>query len=281
MSIETIDFRGLRAIKLRALDGSTAVITHHGAHVVSWITAEGDERLYLSDRSSFTEGKAIRGGIPIIFPQFSTFGSLPRHGFARTTSWSSQAEHRGEDFVGATFALSDTPDSQAIWPHAFRTEFTVSLSRNRLDVELDVENQGTTSFEFTAALHTYLRVEHIETTQLMGLLGCFYRDQLRNKVEHADKHQALSFSEEIDRIYLHAPREMMLREPRRSLNIESIHFPDIVVWNPWVEKCSQLSDMPRDGYKRMLCVESAVIEHPVKLDPGNDWWGRQSLIAIR
>src|SRR3954463_8096737 len=76
-------------VTLRADDGATAEIHHHGAHVTSWRPSpDGDERLYLSGASEYGDGKAIRGGIPIIFPQFATEGPLPRHGFARTTAWS-------------------------------------------------------------------------------------------------------------------------------------------------------------------------------------------------
>ncbi|MES2106056.1 MAG: D-hexose-6-phosphate mutarotase, partial [Pseudomonadota bacterium] len=62
---------------LRAQDGAQAGITAHGAHVCSWIPAAGKEQLFLSKTSEFRDGAAIRGGVPVIFPQFAGLGSLP------------------------------------------------------------------------------------------------------------------------------------------------------------------------------------------------------------
>lgn len=278
---ETIDFKGLPAVRLVAPDGACAMVTLHGAHIVSWTTNDGYERLYLSERSAFAPGQAIRGGIPLIFPQFSTYGELPRHGFARTALWQLDQVHNSGEFTGATLSLSDSPESRQIWPFAFRAELTLSVARNRLDVEFSVENRGDAAFSFTGALHTYLRVEHIETTQLMGLQGCTYRDQTSANIERVESESALEFSEEIDRIYFTAPRDVMLREPNRSVNIFTINFPDLVIWNPWVEKCAQITDMPPDGFKRMLSVEAAAVQRPISVKPGAQWWGRQSLVAIR
>jgi glucose-6-phosphate 1-epimerase len=278
---ETTDFNGLPALKLKASGGSSAMVTLHGAHIVSWKTNGGDERLYLSERSSFTPGTPIRGGIPLVFPQFSTFGELPRHGFARNMPWQLEKVHEHGEFSGATLFLTDTPETRQIWPFAFRAELTLSISANQLDVELAVENSGSEPFSFSAALHTYLRVEHVESTQVLGLHGCTYRDQTTGNGKRTEGKEAVNFENEVDRIYLSAPQEVMLREPNRSLNITATNFPDLVLWNPWVEKCAQIPDMPADGFKRMVCIEAALVEHPLKLNAGKHWWGRQSLVAIR
>src|SRR6185437_4754576 len=42
----------------------------HGAHVTSWRPAGSEEVLFLSSKSRWEEGQAIRGGIPVCFPWF-------------------------------------------------------------------------------------------------------------------------------------------------------------------------------------------------------------------
>ena len=70
-------------VGVRAPDGARAEITPYGAHVTSWVTPDGRERLFLSRATSFSPGSAIRGGVPVVFPQFARRGPLRPHGFAR------------------------------------------------------------------------------------------------------------------------------------------------------------------------------------------------------
>jgi glucose-6-phosphate 1-epimerase len=280
-SIEPIDFHGLPAFALTAPDGARALVTPYGAQLQAWAPAGGDERLYLSDRAVFERGSPIRGGAPVVFPQFSTFGSLPRHGFVRTLDWALAEQRTGADFASVTLRLTDSLVTRTAWPHAFALELTVSVGGDRLDLELEAENPGEQSFEFTCALHTYLRVAEIETTRLFGLRGLHYRDQLAGGKERAEQQESLAIDAPVDRIYQGPPGELMLREPARSLSIQSTHFTDVVVWNPWDQGDATLPDLPRTGFRRFLCVESAAISQPIALKPGDAWWGRQTLIAVR
>ena len=90
----------------------------------------------------------------------------------------------------------------------------------------------------------------------------------------------VSIDAEVDRIYHNAPPTLLVREDSRAMGIHSQNFPDVVVWNPWEDKCAQLADMPADGFRRMLCVEAAAVREPIELAPGANWWGRQSLVAM-
>src|SRR5690349_13912744 len=51
--------------------GSSAQIYLNGAQVTSWKTSDDVERLFLSPAARFENGKPIRGGIPVVFPQFA------------------------------------------------------------------------------------------------------------------------------------------------------------------------------------------------------------------
>ncbi|MCB2000494.1 MAG: D-hexose-6-phosphate mutarotase, partial [Rhodoferax sp.] len=88
MALTEREFHGTPALALQAADGARVLVTLHGGHVVSWVPAGGHgEQLYLSPRSGFGQRQAIRGGVPVVFPQFSDRGPLPRHGFVRNRAW--------------------------------------------------------------------------------------------------------------------------------------------------------------------------------------------------
>ena len=53
----------------------------------------------------------------------------------------------------------------------------------------------------------------------------------------------------------------------------------MVVWNPWVDRCAQLADMPPDDWRQMLCVEAAAVDKPISVAPGEEWYGRQTLVV--
>ncbi|MFM2053126.1 MAG: hypothetical protein RL456_1163, partial [Pseudomonadota bacterium] len=121
-----IAFDGQPAVRLRAPSGAQTTILLHGAHVVSWIPAGQEEQLYLSPTTKYGDGAAVRGGVPVIFPQFNQQGPLPKHGFVRNRAWQLEtAEVRGEHAF-AVLTLRDDAATRAIWPHAFTLELTVS-----------------------------------------------------------------------------------------------------------------------------------------------------------
>lgn len=278
-AIEEIEFQGQAARRLRLSNGAQAIVLLYGGHVVSWVTPDGRERLYLSDKASYAPGQAIRGGVPVIFPQFSTRGPLPRHGFARTLPWQ-LVDARGDgEFAIATLRLEDSDATRALWPHAFTLELSVAISGQRLDLELEVRNRGDDSFSFATALHTYLRVREVEEATLEGLRGQHYTDSLQGKTLR-DSGVSLSVEGEVDRIYHGTDNPLLLREPHSALGIHAENMPDTVVWNPWETGCAKIADMPPQGFRHMLCVEAAVIEQPITLQAGAEWWGRQTLLAM-
>ena len=240
----------------------------------------GREQLFLSARSEFRDGAAIRGGIPVIFPQFAAEGPLPRHGFARTAEWTVESVAQLSDGdASATLTLRDSTVSRTIWPHPFLATVAVRVGGTRLAVSLAVENVGDTPFSFTAALHSYLRVHQLRGAELLGLHGRQYRESSARTKLLFDHDEAVRVSGEVDRVYVDAPRRLALREPGRLLELEMVDFPDVVVWNPGPTRAASLSDMEPGGEQRMLCVEAAAVQQPVVLEAGSRWSGAQRFIA--
>lgn len=48
--------------------GETLTVYLYGASVTSWKLANGEEQLFLSSKAKLDGSKAIRGGVPIVFP---------------------------------------------------------------------------------------------------------------------------------------------------------------------------------------------------------------------
>lgn len=279
-AIEAFTLHGQPAIALQCGHGARAVVSLFGGQLLSWTPAGDEERLYLSDTARFDGVNAVRGGVPVCFPQFAALGKLPQHGFARTRRWTLTEQRTGTDYALATLALRDDDATWAVWPHGFNAEITILIEGTRLDVELTVENTGHGPFAFTTALHTYLRVREVENCRLEGLHGFEYSDKLDQNRLHRETGDAIMVDAEIDRIYHAVTRPLLLSDSGRSLAIQAEGFPDVVVWNPWEARCAALSDMPPLGFRHMLCVEAAAARTKVQLDAGETWSGRQTLIAL-
>lgn len=279
-SIEAIDFHGIAALRLNGPKGSSAIISKLGGQVLSWLTPDGREHLYLSDEAIFDGRVAIRGGIPVCFPQFSNLGDLPKHGFLRTREWSVDTERCADDYALVTLAAGDDAATRALWPHGFSAEITLMLEVDRIDVEFCVTNTGSTPFDFTAALHSYLRVVQVEDVSLEGLYGHHFRDAANGNAIVRDSGIELTVAGETDRVYHDVQRPQQLNAGHLSLRIENQGFPDVVVWNPWEALCAKLPDMPAAGWRHMLCVEAAVAQQPITLPAGEEWYGRQTLVAV-
>ncbi|WP_396269063.1 D-hexose-6-phosphate mutarotase [Ideonella sp.] len=274
--LKLVDFQGQEALRLRAPDGSTAIVLLHGGHLVSWVPLGQGEQLYLSPTARYGAGASVRGGMPVIFPQFNERGPLPRHGLVRTRAWTPvESVVRGGHALGV-LRFDSTEETLAIWPQPFSLELTFSVVANTLEIELAVTNTGDTPLDFTAALHTYLRCNDVLKAQLEGLQTCHYEDCLKGEF-HQQWGDVVSVIGPIDRIYRHQGQPLVLRELGRRVDLQLSGFEDVVVWNPGAEGAAALSDMPDADWTQMLCVEAACVREPVTVMPGDEWVGMQTL----
>ena len=279
--IENCLFHGLPALRLSAKDGSSAVVTLHGAHVVSWLSAQGVEQLYLSPNTRFATGQAIRGGVPVVFPQFNSQGILPRHGFARTSAWSRVEEATPEGECSVTLMLPRNKVIKSLWPYMFGCQLKIALHDGSLALCLSVSNDGAEPFSFQAALHTYLAIGSINSVNLAGLEHCDFEDCTVTAPHRIKPHTPLRPFEAIDRIYYNAPTALALQSALGRVSLSQTGFSDVVVWNPGGGATASPADLPKDGFRQFLCVEAAQIGQPVVLKPTETWQGTQTLMAAR
>ena len=278
-SARDLVFAGLPATELQLPGGDRVVVAHHGAHVLSWV-AGGRERLYLSPRSLMDGRAAIRGGIPVCFPQFNQRGPLaerlPKHGFARNLPWTAHAPQLHADRAHLALALNDNPSTRPWWDQAFEARLLIELAPGALQVELAVRNTDTKPLAFTGALHSYFAVSDVTQARLLGLAGRAEWDALTDR--HGTAAPELRFAGEFDRVYSAAPQGYTLHDGPHALRIEQDpDWAQTVVWNPGADKCAALADMPADGWQHMLCVEAAQVYEPIRIAPGDFWQGAQRL----
>jgi len=265
-------FAGLPACELALPQGDRLRVALHGAHVLSWVSG-GQERLYLSPQSTMNGQAAIRGGVPVCFPQFNQRGPLPKHGFARNVAWQADVSELGAEQARLTLRLSDNPQTRAWWPRAFDLALHIDLSPGALQLTLDVHNTDDQPLAFSGALHTYLAVPDVTQATLHGLGGQSEWDSLTHTPAQAA--DTIRFVAEFDRVYEAAPEPLTLNQ---TLHIsQSPSWAHTVVWNPAQDLCKRLADMPDEGWRHMLCVEAAQVFTPITLPAGGRWTGWQRL----
>ncbi len=273
---------GMPRVVLTHPSGGTAEIYLNGGHTTSWIPAGGPDVLFMGKTAAFAPGDPIRGGIPVVFPQFANTGPLPQHGFARKSEWKVADDDEASDQMKVRLVLQDDHRTRELWDHHFRAELSVSLGEQSLEVKLDVKNIGDDHFAFTAALHTYIAIADIRETVIRGLTGKWYIDKTQGGIEMKDEAKKLTVADEMDRVYLGAPKKIEVEDRGNSRRIEvrSAGFKDAVIWNPWVEKVTGFIGLDNDDYARMICVEAAQIGSSVKLKPSGSWSGSQTLSVL-
>lgn len=275
------DRAGFPEMVLTHRTGSRVRLYLYGAHLTSWTPPQGADVFFMSAQSWFQPGRAIRGGIPVAFPQFGD-GPLPKHGLARINPWTViRTALTPAGTVQAVLRLTDTPEIRTLWPHPFHLDLTVELSA-QLIVELAVHNTGNRAFQFNTALHTYFHVADIRQTTVTGLLNIAYRDFLRGNIRELETRREITFDREMDRVYPNAPDRLLLRDAghRRTIAITKQGLPDVVVWNPWIDKAQRMEDFGDDEYQRMVCVETGAMEIPVELAPAAVWQGQTTFAVV-
>ncbi|XP_071042373.1 uncharacterized protein [Parasteatoda tepidariorum] len=256
---------------------SSATIYLYGATLTSW-KPFGKEVLFVSKNSKLDGQKPIRGGVPVIFPQFGPWECGPQHGFARRSKWCVKENEQETDRV--TFILKDSEASRAMWNHKFVFEYTLILtSESDLKMEAMITNSGDVSFNFTFLLHTYFSTPDVFNCKVIGLQGCTYIDKTNDGSSEKEENEQVVLSGFTDRIYQNTPLTNKLQNVSGGQNVEiqKVNLPDTVVWNPWIENAKKMDDFGDDEWKNMICVEAGYVSNPFSLEPGKSFRASQTL----
>jgi len=241
-----------------------ALVSVYGAQVLRFRPHDtGSDLLFVSERATYQAGKAIRGGVPVCWPWFGADPQAqgrPNHGLARTRLWSvANTEALPDGTTRLTLALTDTPDTRAIWPHAFELTLEITIGP-ALRLSLTTRNTGDRPFTITQALHSYFAVGDVSQITVGGLDGCHYIDKAAG-ADGAIRQQrgSVEFLGEVDRIYTGAPSELCLHDAAggRKLSIIAEGSRTAVMWNPGAALAAGMADLTDDEYQRFVCVETA------------------------
>lgn len=232
---------------------STAEIYLQGAHLTHFQQQNERPLLFLSRASRFANGKAIRGGVPIIFPWFGDRADCAAHGFARLREWTlARTESLADGAVRAVFVLDAAADEAP-----FHAEYCVRVG-DELEIELSVTNTATDrELAFETCLHSYFSVSDIAAVEIAGLQGVHFLDKTADFALRQQHESVLRIEAETDRVYLDTEGavEILDRAWARRIVVAKSQSRSTVVWNPWMEKSARIADMAADEYRQMLCVE--------------------------
>ncbi|MGY6029936.1 D-hexose-6-phosphate mutarotase [Phytobacter sp. AG2a] len=232
-----------------------ASVALQGAHLLSWKPQGEEDVLWLSGNTPFKHGVALRGGVPICWPWFGPAAQqgLPAHGFARNLPWTLKAHNEDDNGVVLTFELHSSDESRKFWAH----DFTL-LARFKLGKTCEIELEAHGEFETHSALHTYFNVGDIQAVKVSGL-GDRFIDKVNDAKEDALTDGVQTFPDRTDRVYLNPEACSVIHDGALNRAIEVIHHHhfNVVGWNPGPALSASMADMPDDGYKTFVCVESA------------------------
>ena len=223
---------------------------------------EEQDVFWLGDLNKFDNVQAIRGGIPVCWPRFAeeTLNNhLPRHGFARLSTWTLQNVYVDENKIEAELLLK--PEGKYNLNLSARLLIKIT---DKLEYSLETTNHGETEFIFSEALHTYFNISALDKVEIKGLAGYPYKNSLNGGFYTLDKD--LRINGEFDSIFLNheQPVEIWDEGYERIITLQKQGSKTTVVWNP----AKDLAEMSPEQYKTFVCVEpSNVGEYCVKLTP--------------
>ena len=244
-------------------DHGTVAIALHGAHIIEYIPANQKPVIFTSKEAIYREGKAIRGGIPLCWPWFSahpTDHSLPSHGYARIQFWQVVKTSHKDGITSISFEINH---------NQLRANVTITLGES-LEISLTTTNLSEEIKTIGGALHSYFLISDIEAISINGMDNTRYLDTLTNHVENQSGD--IFITKETDRIYMNTSESVTIvdRNWDRTIIIDKTGSKSTVIWNPWIEKSKQMSDLKNEDYRNFICVETAnTLEDVYHLTPGS------------
>jgi glucose-6-phosphate 1-epimerase len=252
--------------------GASCKIHDFGATVLSYQTGAGRECIFLSRDAKLDGTKAVRGGIPLVFPQFGQPDkAMPQHGFLRNNYWQvdESSAYDNSDSAGITYSL-EFKNVQAgkggKWDENTELNCTcfyaIKIEANKMTTTLEIMNTSTKPFNFQTLQHTYYMVDGnaaFDASQcfVKGLEGYSVVDKVTNE-EYTVGADPVTLAGLTDRV--HNPPAgkdsvdvMIGVGSGKTLKLTATGIVDgapvpvsCVVWNPFKENAAKMGDFGDD-----------------------------------
>lgn len=236
-----------------------AVIAFQGAHLLSFVPARGEDLLWLSPNCNFSEGAALRGGVPVCLPWFGpheTDSQAAKHGFARNNAWQLTSASTSTDNT-VELLFSFTSQNHPLFPQAFSASLRFSLGTSA-KLELTVNNDSENDFTTSWALHSYHPVSNLAAVEIPVLAGKTYLDNLE---KHASKqqHGPLQFHGEVDRVFPAVSESLVIENSQPRIRIDHHNAPSVVTWNPGATNAANIADIGAGQEQHYICMERGAV----------------------
>ena len=274
----------MRKIELKHGSGNSSLtVVPFGGTIISWIV-DGQELIFVSKKAVLDGSKAIRGGVPICFPNFGPWTYGAQHGFARTSKDWKPSEPKVDVTSGdveLTLELKDSDETRQIWDKKFSFLYKITLKEKSVELDVLVKNEGTEEFDLTFCFHTYFCTSDLSEIQITDLKGLSYTDKTQDGGKIAiEENDVVSIQGFTDRVYANAPDQISVKTGQsKALKLTKSGLADWVVWNPY-ETAAKMSDMHENGYLEFVCVEATQATKRIVVESGETWRAAHTMKVI-
>jgi len=267
------DDRGLTRVDVATAQAKASIYTQ-GAHLTAWDPVGFDPAILLSHKTPMGPGKAIRGGIPIVFPWFATDSKQdrvdghpgPMHGFARIQEWSLERAQHTDFAMLLRFTQGPSALSRSMGYDHFALTLDFRIGRD-LTLAMTVANTGGQPLFFEQAFHAYYEVADIHEVAVSGLEQTSFIDKTDGFKVKPPEGVPVRFTRTTDRVYNRTTATCTIDDHagRRRIYVRKSGSNSTIVWNAFQET----PELSTWDWQEYVAVETGNVgSDAVTLKPG-------------
>ncbi len=232
---------------------------------------------YTSPLAVFAGTAPVRGGVPVLFPQFAGLGPLPKHGLVRTRLWEVKAQF-DEVFRAALLLGPGTDAGETEWTGTCALEISADVHADRLTIGLRVTNKGDAAVQWTGGLHPYFATSALTASSIDGLQGRAVTNTLTQAKREISGVMQLDNSEL--ELLVHDAAPIVFKQPGRAIKLTMTGFTEWMIWNPGEQGAARIKDLPPADWQKFVCIEPVCVSQPLVLRAGEVFEGGLTVSVV-